>query len=263
MNPKYLKPESTETKNKTDSIPAGVILAGGLGTRLRSAYAAGPKSMAPIKGKPFLDYLLTWLRAEGVREVILCVGYKRSQIQRFVGKGHKWGLRVKYSIERELLGTGGAVKRAEQLIAEDRMLVINGDTFVDVNLGELTHFHCSSGALATLAGVKADGCRYGSLHVDKTGRITGFSEKARNNYKVEEENRAINAGVYVFEKRLLRRIRSGRRVSLEREILPSLVKNKKAYGLVKQTYFLDIGVPDDFVRAQTELPKRFRTSDPR
>jgi len=221
--------------------------------------------MAPIKGKPFLDYLLRWLRAEGVQEVILCVGYKRSQIQRFVGKGRKWGLRVRYSVERELLGTGGAVKRAEKLIGGDRMLVINGDTFVDVNLGELTRFHCNSGALATLAVVKAaDNCRYGSMHIDARGRITGFAEKdASDDDKAEGQKHAINAGVYVFEKKLLGCIRSGRCVSLEREIFPPLVKNRKAYGLLKETYFLDIGVPDDFVRAQTELPERLRASDPR
>src|SRR5215472_17570437 len=91
---------------------AAVILAGGLGLRLRSAYAAGPKSMAPVKGRPFLDYLLSWLQSQGVEEVILCVGYKRSQIQRFVGRGSKWGMCVRYSVEKKLLGTGGALKKA-------------------------------------------------------------------------------------------------------------------------------------------------------
>ena len=221
--------------------------------------------MAPIRGKPFLDYLLRWLRAEGVCEVVLCVGYKRSQIQAFVGKGRKWGLRVKYSIERELLGTGGALKKAERLIDGERVLVINGDTFVDVNLRELTQFHGSSNALATVAAVHAaDWGRYGSMRVDASGRITGFVEKtATDEGMAGDEKRAINAGVYVFERKLLRRIRSDRRVSLEREIFPPLVKSKKAYGLVKDAYFLDIGVPDDFVRAQSELPPRIRPSNTR
>src|SRR5690349_18578713 len=100
-------------QQKEEELPQAVILAGGLGTRLRSAYSAGPKSMAPVGGRPFLDYLLSWLQVQGVEEVILCVGYKRSRIKRFVGRGRKWGLRVKYSIERTPLGTGGAIKNAE------------------------------------------------------------------------------------------------------------------------------------------------------
>src|SRR5438093_756867 len=94
-----------------ERLPPVVILAGGLGTRLRSVYAAGPKSMAPVAGRPFLDYLLCWLQSQGVKEVILCVGYKRSHIKRFVGRGRKWGLQANYSIEHTPLGTGGALKK--------------------------------------------------------------------------------------------------------------------------------------------------------
>jgi D-glycero-alpha-D-manno-heptose 1-phosphate guanylyltransferase len=118
-------------------------------------------------GQPFLDYLLRWLRSEGVEEVVLCVGYKRTHIQRYVGKGRKWGLRVAYSIERNLLGTGGAVKKAEQLIRGERQFVINGDTFLEVKLKELIRFHRSRRGLATLSVVKvADSQRYGSLRVE-------------------------------------------------------------------------------------------------
>jgi D-glycero-alpha-D-manno-heptose 1-phosphate guanylyltransferase len=261
---KSSKPELTGTP-KAD-LPATVVLAGGLGTRLRAAYAAGPKSMAPMGRRPFLDYLLRWLRSEGARDVILCVGYKRVQIQRYVGKGRKWGLRVTYSIEKELLGTGGAVKKAERLIPGKRLLVINGDTFLDVNLSELVRFHCCRKALATLAVVKLrDIQRYGSLRVDHENRITTFLEKSERNTgsTLKEGIRPINAGVYVFEKKLLSRIRTGEPASLEKKIFPQLLTSKKVYAFITNAYFIDIGVPDDFRRAEHELPKRFRIHDPR
>jgi D-glycero-alpha-D-manno-heptose 1-phosphate guanylyltransferase len=247
-------------------LPVAVILAGGLGTRLRAAYSAGPKSMAPVAGRPFLDYLLTWLQSQGVKEVILCVGYKRTRIQRYVGKGSKWGLRVKYSIEEELLGTGGAVKNAKRLVPGARLFVINGDTFLGVNLKEMMKFHQSRGALATLAAVKvADHRRYGSLKLDGRGRITAFLEKGEMDASNQSEDgkRPINGGVYVFERKLLNRIRAHGPVSLERDVFPQLVasKNKQIYGFIRSAYFMDIGVPGDLRRAQSELPERFRVND--
>jgi NDP-sugar pyrophosphorylase family protein len=261
---RILKSKSARSEN--EDFPAAVVLAGGLGTRLRSAYAAGPKSMAPVGGRPFLDYLLSWLRSEGVKEVILCVGYKRTHIQKYVGKGRKWGLRVKYSIEKKLLGTGGAVKKAERLIPGNMLLVINGDTFLDVNLKELNQFHRSRSALATLAVVNVeDDHRYGSLRMDGESRITAFLEKGERGAsgKLEGGTRPINGGVYVFEKKLLHAIRPGRPLSLEKDVFPRLVASKKLFAFLKSAYFMDIGVPDDFRRAQNELPKRFRINNPR
>jgi D-glycero-alpha-D-manno-heptose 1-phosphate guanylyltransferase len=249
-----------------ERLPPAVILAGGLGVRLRSAYKGGPKSMAPVRGRPFLDYLLSWLQREGLEEVILCVGYKRSHIEKFVGTGRKWELRVKYSIEKKPLGTGGAVKKAERLIAGKRLLVVNGDTFVSVRLKELMKFHQSRKAMATLAVVKVvDSGRYGSLRVDRAGRITAFLEKngRDGSERPETERCLINGGVYVFEKKLLKAIRAPGPVSLEREVFPSLLARKSVYGFERDTYFLDIGVPEDLGRAQSELPERICISHPR
>lgn len=252
------------TKN-TDSFPPALILAGGLGTRLRAAYAAGPKSMAPIAGRPFLDYLLRWLRSAGVQEVILCVGYKRSHIQRCVGKGRKWGLRVTYSIEKELLGTGGAVKKAARLIRGKTVFVVNGDTFVNVDLKTMARFHRNRRALATLAVVKVpDHGRYGSLYLNTNGRVTAFLEKVERDPRSKEVRmQPINAGVYVLEKRLLNNIGARRPMSLEKNVFPELIATKKVYGLLKNAYFIDIGVPEDLRRAQIELPKQFIAYDPR
>jgi D-glycero-alpha-D-manno-heptose 1-phosphate guanylyltransferase len=222
--------------------------------------------MAPVQERPFLDYLLSWLRGQGVEEVILCVGYKRSHIERFVGRGRKWGLRVKYSIERKLLGTGGATRKAARLTSRKTVLVVNGDTFVDVRLGELMKFHRRRKALATLAAVKvADSNRYGSLCLDRKGRITAFLEKSRGPGTAgsEAEKRLINAGTYIFERKLLKTIRNRGPVSLEKEVLPLLLSKKNVYGFTSCAYFLDIGVPKDLGRAQRELPERIRVSHPR
>jgi D-glycero-alpha-D-manno-heptose 1-phosphate guanylyltransferase len=248
-----------------EKLPPAVILAGGLGTRLRSAYVAGPKSMAPVGGRPFLDYVLRWLRSEGVEEVILCVGYKRASIQRYVGGGRKWGLRVKYSIEQKLLGTGGAVKKAEGLIAGERLLVMNGDTLVGVNLRELVKFHRSQRAWATLGVVKvADDRRYGTLKMDHDGRITAFLEKTERETSKgrKDKKRPINGGVYVFEKKLLSKIHARGPLSLENKVFPWLAAGRRVYGFVSDTYFVDIGVPDDLRRAQNELRERFGFSNP-
>jgi mannose-1-phosphate guanylyltransferase len=209
--------------------------------------------------------MLKWLRSEGVEDVILCVGYKRANIQRYVAGGHKWGLRVRYSIEQELMGTGGALKRAGGFILGDTALVINGDTLVGVNLRELVKFHRRRRASATLAVVNVtDDRRYGSLKMDREGRIKAFLEKNERGTKKDsrEGGRPINAGVYVFEKKVLKKIRPGGPVSLEREVFPLLLRSKGVYGFVSEAYFLDIGVPDDLRRAQSELRERFRFSNP-
>jgi mannose-1-phosphate guanylyltransferase len=192
--------------------------------------------------------------------VILCVGYKRRQIQKYVGKGRKWGLQVKYSVEKKLLGTGGAVKNAERLIPDKRLLVINGDTFLDLNLQEMIKFHRSREALATIATVRvADQQRYGSLNMDRAKRITAFLEKREIHEidKLKEATRPVNAGIYVFEKRLLGEIRPGKATSLEKEIFPYLIAGKKLYCFTTNAYFIDIGIPNDFRRAQDEFPERF------
>ena len=234
--------------------------------RLRSAYATGPKSMAPVRGRPFLGYLLSWLQGQGVEEVILCVGYKRSQIQRFVGRGSKWGMRVKYSVEKKLLGTGGALKKAERLIPGEPLLVINGDTFIDVKLSELVRFHRKRRAVATLAAVRvAGGTRYGALSIVAGGRIKAFLEKGGRDAKggPQKRRQLVNGGVYVFERGLLKKISARGPVSLERKVFPSLLAKKCMYAFESDAYFLDIGVPKDLWRAQRELPERIRNHHPR
>lgn len=229
-----------------------MILAGGLGTRLRGVYS-GPKCLAPVAGRPFLDYVLRWLASQSVRNVVVCVGYKRSSVERYVGAGRQWGLRVAYSREERLLGTGGALKKAEKLISGYRMLVINGDTLAQVDLNELIAFHTSRRALATLALTRVrDSGRYGLVRVDRQERIRAFMEKNQKR-GASERDRLINAGVYVLEKKALDRIRTQTPASLERDVFPRLTESGKICGFVSNGHFIDIGIPEDFRRAQSEL----------
>lgn len=261
---KDTSPEAALAKNRSQNIPPALILAGGLGKRLRSAYSAGPKSMAPVGRRPFLDYLLRWLRAEGVEEVILCVGFKRSRIRRYVGSGRKWGLRVRYSVEKKLLGTAGAVKKAGAMLRDESVFVVNGDTFLDVNLRDMSAFHRDQKGWATLAVARvADARRFGKLRLDPRGRVTVFLEKSAShaNDIYARTRQSINGGVYLFERKLLSGIPARERISLEKDVFPRLLLKRKLFGFVTDGYFLDIGVPNDFRRAQSELPERFRIND--
>jgi NDP-sugar pyrophosphorylase family protein len=240
-----------------------LILAGGLGKRLRAAFDTGPKSMAPVGDRRFLEYLLVWLRSAGIKDLILCVGYRKNQIQSWLRDGSDWGLRIRYSEEKRLLGTAGALKQAEEMLSTQNCLVINGDSFLDVDLRKMYRFHQRHDALATIAIARVrNSARYGTVQLDRSEKIVAFQEKRKN---ITTSGRSlspagmqlINGGVYLFQRRFFDSIPARRATSLEKEIFPRLVGGD-LYGFVSCGYFIDIGVPSDFERAQTELRKRFR-----
>jgi NDP-sugar pyrophosphorylase family protein len=258
---------SNRKLEEAQSIPEecqAVILAGGRGTRLRPAFDQGPKGIAPVGNRPFLEYLLIWLRAAGIQKLVVCVGYKKDQIRDWLGDGSSWGLEVKYSEEKRLLGTAGALKLAEKLISSPSFLVLNGDSFLDVNLQAMYRFHAKKGALVTIAVARVrHSARYGTVQLDRTHQIRAFQEKKKNltrNAKSKPHGslKPINGGVYLMQKRFLHAIPPRIAMSLEKDIFPGLV-GEELYGFVTRGYFIDIGVPSDFERAQTELHKRFRT----
>jgi len=257
-----LKEQLTKTTREVHSLPAGLILAGGLGTRLRSAYAVGPKSLAPVGGKPFLDYLLTSLASSGMRDVILCVGYKAEQIKEYARSGEEWGLHVSYSVEEKLLGTGGALKKADELTSSREVFAINGDTYLEVDLAAMLAFHRERRALVTIAAVRVrDAERYGTVEVDEGGQLVAFREKSGPGRAASGPlTQLINGGVYVLNRECLARIPSDCEVSLEKEVLPDLIATGGIFGFVTDGYFLDIGVENDYNRAQTELTERFSNS---
>ncbi len=232
------------------------ILAGGLGTRLRSIVNDQPKPMADIEDKPFLAHQIEYLRAQGISHVILCVGYLHDNVLSYFGSGQAWGMQIDYSIEATPLGTGGALKHAERFI-DNSFLLLNGDSFFDIDLKKLISFHQARkyedeayGGTLALTTVP-DASRYGSVQLDENGRILKFSEKVSTNSAVAAEISAglINAGVYVLEKKILKTIPTEQKVSLERMVFPALMKNgSHLYGYEGQEFFVDIGTPQGYYK---------------
>ena len=236
-------------------MPPAVVLAGGLGTRLRSVVADKPKALAPVAGRPFLAHLLRQLGAAGVRDVVLATGYGADQVEAFVKDSTPEDLRVRCVAEEEPLGTGGALAFATRSAGVDGpFLALNGDTFFGGSLGALVDGHRQAGAAATLAlahVARAD--RYGRVRTDEAAsgpaRVVGFDEKG------EATGPAwINAGVYVLAPAALADVPPGQAVSLEREVFPRLVaRGDLASVRFPDAPFLDIGTPDDYARAADVL----------
>jgi len=224
-----------------------IILAGGLGTRLRNVIGDLPKPMADIEGKPFLAYLLTYLKTQRITDVVLAVGYKHGIIKNYF-KNQYQEIKITYSIEEELLGTGGAIKRALSLRTEENVLILNGDSLFNIDLENLFNFHDSKRALLTIAMKRYDAKeRYGALIVDKNHRVTGFQEKSQagGNY--------MNGGIYVLNKTKFEAINVPLKFSFEKDFLGKLYKNELFYGLEYSDYFIDIGIPEDYQRAKREI----------
>jgi len=235
-------------------LTEAIVLAGGMGTRLRPVVSDLPKPMAPVRGRPFLAFVLDYLAREGVRSVVLAVGYKWESIQ--VQFGSKYGpLRLQYAVETAPLGTGGGMRLALEQTVGDSVLALNGDTFFPAALDPLTRLHEAAGADMTLALKRMERCeRYGTLQLDTggpldtTGRITGFAEKGT------VEQGLINGGIYAIRRELLREWELGRAFSIEKDVLEKLAPARKFMGMAFDTYFIDIGIPEDYARAQEELP---------
>ena len=210
--------------------------------------------MALISGTPFLQLLLDRLRSQGVGDVVLGTGYMAEKIEGYFGSGNKFAMRIRYSREHEPLGTGGALKLAEPLIS-DPVLVLNGDSYVEWSLGPMLGLFAAKDAhgVVVLQSV-ADVTRYGSVALDHDGRINRFLEKG-----VQDGPGLINAGVYLLRKQIVRDLPEGKTISLEKEVFPCLL-DSRVYGLVCTGLFIDIGIPDDFKRAQTLLASRIDTA---
>lgn len=231
-----------------------IILAGGLGTRLRSVVSEVPKCMAPVAGKPFLWYLLKYLTRYDVSRVILSVGYLREVIFRWIDEvGDEFPFSFDYAVEEEPLGTGGGIKLALSKALTQDVVILNGDTFFDVNLNELMDFHKLAPSVVTIAlKPMRDFDRYGRVIVDTVdGRIVEFKEKEHC------EEGMINGGVYVASKLNLPLKDYPERFSFEKAVLEPLTAQGKIFGLIQEGYFIDIGIPEDYQKAQTELNKFF------
>jgi NDP-sugar pyrophosphorylase family protein len=229
-----------------------VILAGGLGTRLSSIPRGVPKILAPIGNRTFLDHLLGWISRQGATRVVLCLGHLAGAVQEHLAANGTYGLEIAVSVEPQPLGTGGALALAFRLLKSDPVMVMNGDTFVDVSIMELLRVHRESAAKASIvcAWVEQSG-RYGKVEVDSNGYVLGFVEKDR--LAVPSW---INAGIYLFDRLFLDRIEWCRCISLERDLLnalpPGVIHAIKSRGL-----FLDIGTPEALAQASALLLKHY------
>jgi len=216
-----------------------IILAGGLGTRLRSVISEIPKPMAPINDKPFLEYILNFLNNQGVKRVILSVGYKWEVIKEYFSNKYE-NIELIYNVEKERLGTGGAIKDSLKYVNEKQVYVLNGDTYFDVPLKEM-NLDDSLIQLA-LKEIK-DFDRYGVVEIDENGEILKFKEKAY--YK----EGLINGGIYLINKDIFNNFELPKKFSFE-EFLEENLKRLKTTGKKFDGYFIDIGIPGDYEKAK-------------
>ncbi|MCF8304276.1 MAG: nucleotidyltransferase family protein [Bacteroidales bacterium] len=232
-------------------INEAVILAGGLGTRLRTVVKEIPKSMAPVNGKPFLEYQLAYVKRFGIERIIFSVGYLRDSIIQYFGDHFK-RFNIAYAIEQEPLGTGGGICNALKHVNGDEALVLNGDTMFDVDLRAMADQHHQNKADLTLALKEVDDVsRYGAVYIDDENQIIGFSEK-----NTETGKGLINGGIYIIKKDIFTRMGLSGKFSMEKDVFEKHLHNLDIYGFASKAYFLDIGVPEDYERAQKEF-KRF------
>ncbi|MEK6662581.1 MAG: nucleotidyltransferase family protein [Pseudomonadota bacterium] len=228
-----------------------LILAGGLGTRLREAVPDVPKPMAPIRNRPFLEHQMDYWIGQGVTRFILSVGYKHELIEAHFGDAYRQ-CPVAYAREASPLGTGGGLLLGLNQAHEDVVLVLNGDTFFEVNLTDLRDRHDTLLADVTIALRRiAHNDRYGEVALDAQGHVTAFNAAASGGEGI------INGGVYLMRPAVLLGLgfAPGNKVALEQDLFPRLLNTgKRLAGLISDTNFIDIGIPEDYYRAADVLP---------
>lgn len=228
-----------------------ILLAGGLGTRLRSVVSDRPKPMALIQSKPFMEYVVMELKNQGIQEIIFAVGYKGSMVEEYFGNGEAFGFLASYAYEETLLGTAGAIRNGAKFVTEPQVLVLNADTFYRLNYGRLWKLKQEKGLdMALVLRQVEDISRYGEAVLDAGQMLTAFNEKT-----AEVRSGTINGGVYLLSMDLIQEIPEGK-VSLENEMIPKWMKDGKSLGgFVNDGYFIDIGVPEDYYRFMDDVEK--------
>lgn len=224
-----------------------VILAGGMGTRLRPVIADRPKVMADVNGRPFITYLLDQLLVDGIGEAVLCTGYLAEMVSNTLGDNYH-GIRLEYSQEDVPLGTGGALRLAMTRARGELLLAMNGDSYCAMDIQELIAVHRNRQAVCSITVTEVpDVARYGSVAMTSDGAVTSFLEKG-----VTSGAGHINAGIYLFRPEVLEAIPFNCQVSLEREVFPGLI-GAGLYGYSARGPFIDIGIPEDYRRASAFL----------
>lgn len=242
--------ENTSTQTHIHSSPfrgQAIILAGGLGTRLREAVPDLPKCMAPVAGRPFLFYVINHLRRQGVTDFIFSLGYKHESIEEYL-HAHFATLRYQVVIEEEPLGTGGAIQLACSKATEKNVVIANGDTLFNIDLHAASHFHLHNNAECTLL-LKPmyNFDRYGVVELGADHLVSSFKEKQFY------ETGTINGGLYLLNVPKFMEEEFPAKFSFEKDYLEKYYSSRRIYGQMQDEYFIDIGIPADFNRAQTEL----------
>ncbi len=232
-------------------ITEAILLVGGLGTRLRSEVKDLPKSMAPINDKPFLAYQIAYLKSFGIKKIILATGYLSEAIYNYFGKQYE-NVDIQYSVEKEPLGTGGAIKQALKKATIETVLVLNGDTLFKVDLNAFYNSHILKKADFSMALKPMENfSRYGVVNLDDEQRVIGFEEKK------QQSRGNINGGIYIMNKYALDDNSYPTKFSFENRFLEKEFKNKRFHAFISPTYFLDIGIPADYQQAQIDFKKEF------
>jgi NDP-sugar pyrophosphorylase family protein len=228
-----------------------LILIGGEGTRLRPLTYKTLKCMVPIANRPFIEYQFELLKKHGIREVVLSVCYMPDKVKRIVGNGRKYGIKVNYAIEKNPLGTAGAIKNCEKYL-DDTTIVLNGDVLTGIDLSALAGFHKKTGAVATIALHSVeDPAAYGLVISEKNNRVVKFIEKPKEK---QAGGNWINAGLYVFSREALGLIPAGLNVSVERETFPAIIKKTgKLFSHRQNEYWLDIGKIEKYKQANFDV----------
>ena len=243
--------------NTAQQDTPALLLVGGMGTRLQSVLPSTPKPLARVGNMPFLELLVMQLRSQGIRRIVMCTGHLASQIEQEFGDGRKWDVAIDYSQESQPLGTAGAVKLAEGYLKQaSDFLVMNGDSFLELDLRQFIQFHREHGGLVSLAVRKVpDAARYGTVHMDANHRVVGFSEKTG-----ASAPGVINGGVYVFNRAVLDQVPQGP-ASFEKDVFPQVLE-QGVYALEQHGMFIDIGTPEDYARAQTLCQSLYQAASP-
>jgi mannose-1-phosphate guanylyltransferase len=242
-----------------DAKMKALLLAGGLGTRLRPLTENLPKPMAPIANRPWLEHLITHLRDQGIDQFVMAARHCSDVIRRYFGDGRRWGVKIEYAVEPFPMGTAGAIKNAERLLNE-RFLVVNADIVHLPELIPILEFHKQHGGIATIVLTEVeDPSPYGVVEQDAAGRILRFVEKPRPE---EAPSNRINAGLYILEPEVMDYIPAQREVSIERETFPRLIReNAGVYGIVSNGYWRDMGTPARYRQVHWDvLDRRFPLS---
>ncbi len=235
-------------------MAVAILLVGGFGTRLMPLTKNTPKPMLTVAGVPVTEHQLAMAKAAGITEIVLATSYLSEVFIPYFGDGAKWGMKIKYAVEKEPLGTGGAIRNAAKLLDTNELVVIlNGDVLSSHNLSEQIRQHEAHNADVTLHLTQVEDARaFGCVPTDSDGRVSAFLEKMEN-----PVSNQINAGCYVFNPRVISTIPLDTVVSVERETFPQLVANgAKVFGYLENAYWLDIGTPRALLKASIDIVKR-------